>query len=82
MGKKIKRVDIRCGCESTNVFPMYYRLFISATDVLIGKFQAIHKWFCADCHLEFKIEPEHQNEWRKRFAAAKSWDQNEEDKEG
>ncbi len=70
--KKIKLVIPRCKCGSDNLLPFYYRLFGCATDVLIGTFAAIHKWYCVDCKSEFDVELNTEVIWKNKFAVLSS----------
>ena len=70
--KKLKQVTPKRGCGSDNLLPFYYRLFGCATDVLIGSFVPIHKWYCVDCKSEFDIESNTETIWKNKFAVLTS----------
>ena len=78
MGMKVRKVKVRkvkqavkaptCTCGSSNLLAFYYRLYGCATDVLIGSFVPIHKWYCVACESEFDIEPDREGVWKDMFA--------------
>lgn len=78
MGMKTRKVKVRkikqsvkapvCSCGSSNLLAFYYRLYGCATDVLVGNFAAVYKWYCVACESEFDIESGHEDIWKDTFA--------------
>lgn len=70
--RKIKQVvkAPTCSCGSNNLLAFYYRLYGCATDVLVGSFATVYKWYCVACESEFDVEPGQEDIWKDKFAVA------------